>query len=872
MHRFFGRQDELAQLRKWLNEGRQLICVVGIGGIGKTRLVRECFAGGSPGGSVWVDLSPARSTAELWSAVASALGESPRRVSDARSAAEVLREREIRCLALDNFEQLLPAATELMALIDAHRQLQLVVTSRETLSLASETVLWLGPLSGEAAAELWRERIALRTGEAPAAEQAEQGRRLLERLGGIPLAIELVAHRAASLGVGALETWSGSGLELASGGPRDLSQATLERVLETSLRRLEPTERALLEVCAAFRGGFDAGAVVQVARPDAVSGEATLAGLQALRNKAWLVAADRQRLTLLEPVREFVSRKTEPARRVELLRRHAEHFATVSLDPGAVARDHANLLDAIDHLLEDDPALAARAVISTGGDALRVLDGRSLMERVDAALKHPHPPDTAAKLWLLRASIDEHLDAFVAADDDYRRAEAAAARGAKATVQSRVKRVWSFSRARRGHLEEAQQLFEQAEALSPALGQATGGVYEVLGLASALRQGSRAEAARALLEQHLGRVEHPTHRALLELELSLADADAQAYSAALERLTRARPALEAPGWTADSARAVLLEGVLKLCLGKLPEAIQQLEEAVACSERIGERRNQAYSLGYLGVARLELGEVEAALPLLQRAQRQIVHDGDRALFASYEAALHAGTGDLERARLKLSQATARPATPFLERAIRLQQVHLLVAEAWSRAARGDTGAASEASGEAAQLLDAVSPDSADAHLAMRLARRALAQAPAAAGEVQSLTVDRKGAWFTRAGTRIDCSRSANVRRALVCLTEERLLRPGYSLGWRELVSRIWPEQAMLESAAKNRLRVTIAALRKAGLHKEIMTDGTGYRLSEQVPVRWVAAEPPRARSACKGLKISPSAPRFQPHPAPSHPH
>ncbi len=111
-------------------------------------------------------------------------------------------------------------------------------------------------------------------------------------------------------------------------------------------------------------------------------------------------------------------------------------------------------------------------------------------------------------------------------------------------------------------------------------------------------------------------------------------------------------------------------------------------------------------------------------------------------------------------------------------------------------------------------------------------------APPASSAFRILEVHPQGRWFAvDEGSRIDTSPYGNVCRALTLLTKEHVARPGTAVIAGDLVRHIWPDQTILESAARNRLRVTIAKLRKAGLDDLLVTADAGYRLAHGLVVR-----------------------------------
>jgi len=78
------------------------------------------------------------------------------------------------------------------------------------------------------------------------------------------------------------------------------------------------------------------------------------------------------------------------------------------------------------------------------------------------------------------------------------------------------------------------------------------------------------------------------------------------------------------------------------------------------------------------------------------------------------------------------------------------------------------------------------------------------------------------------------------------LAEERVRYPGRAITLAALVRACWPGESILPAAAKNRLHVTIARLRRAGLEGILLHDEDGYFLDATLPTRLAnAAERPR---------------------------
>jgi predicted ATPase/DNA-binding CsgD family transcriptional regulator len=261
---FVGREHEQAELLAALGSNR-LVSLLGPGGVGKTRLALRVAAevgGDYPYGGAFVDLVPVR-PGFVVSAVAEALGvreQPPQTLLDA--LLERLQQGRA-LLVLDNCEHLVEEVADLVArILTQAPDTAVLVTSRERIGVAGERPVRLGPLAlGSEAEQLFRDRAALVAPEL-ADEVAAQ---LCAGLDGVPLAIELAAARAGSLGPDGLLAALDDRLRLLAGGrgPNERHHS-LAQVIGWSYDLLDDAERALFRRLGVFVGGFDLGAAVAV--------------------------------------------------------------------------------------------------------------------------------------------------------------------------------------------------------------------------------------------------------------------------------------------------------------------------------------------------------------------------------------------------------------------------------------------------------------------------------------------------------------------------------------------------------------------------------------------------------------------------------
>src|SRR5215472_15249375 len=146
---FVGRRGELAEVKRLL-AGSRLVTLIGVGGVGKTRLALRAAAGLRRAfrDGVWlVQLDQVRDEGLVAQAVASTLGLQDRAgYTPAAMLAEYLAGRQL-LLVLDNCEHLVDAVAKLAGqLLRAAGGLRVLATSRESLNINGETVLAVPPL------------------------------------------------------------------------------------------------------------------------------------------------------------------------------------------------------------------------------------------------------------------------------------------------------------------------------------------------------------------------------------------------------------------------------------------------------------------------------------------------------------------------------------------------------------------------------------------------------------------------------------------------------------------------------------------------------------------------------------------------------
>jgi predicted ATPase len=279
---FIGRDGPVHEVAGLLEQSR-LVTVTGPGGSGKTRLTGEVArrVAGRFADGVWLaELAPARDPAQVASVVAASLGvrEQPG-VAVAEALARVLARQQLM-LVLDNCEHVIGAAAALCAgLLPAADDVRVLATSWEPLRVAGEARYRLAPLSmsdpddeadagGSEAVALFADRARHADARFRLDEQTGSAvARLVARLDGMPLAIELAAARVEALGLAQLLGRLDDRFALLTAGDR-LSEdrhRSLAAAVDWSYRLLDEHHQQVFCFVSVFPGSFTLEAAEAVA-------------------------------------------------------------------------------------------------------------------------------------------------------------------------------------------------------------------------------------------------------------------------------------------------------------------------------------------------------------------------------------------------------------------------------------------------------------------------------------------------------------------------------------------------------------------------------------------------------------------------------
>jgi len=346
---FVGRSRELEEVRALLQRSR-LVTLVGVGGVGKTRLALEAARralDNAVDGIGFVDLAAISDPALVAGHVAASLGvgdasepELVEAVADHVGSIDFL-------LVLDNCEHVRTAAASLAdALLATSQDLRILATSREILGVAGEAPYPLAPLGlpeasddvgavrASEAVRLLVDRATLTRHDLQVDDAAfETAARICRQLDGLPLAIELAAARTKALSLDEIAEKLGDRFRFLVSWRRLTSarHRTLREAMDWSYELLAPDEQQLLARLSVFPAGATLASVALVClKGDEPEAERLI---ERLADASLIVPVDDPlgtRYRLLETVRQYAAERLRESEVEPLARRHAERMLTIA--------------------------------------------------------------------------------------------------------------------------------------------------------------------------------------------------------------------------------------------------------------------------------------------------------------------------------------------------------------------------------------------------------------------------------------------------------------------------------------------------------------------------------------------------------------
>ncbi len=705
---FVGRVHQLDELDDLVGDAR-LVTLTGIGGTGKTRLgqqiarrVADRFADG-----VWlVELAGVSDPGHVLGQIADVWRLRAGEGSLEEVLAGHLSDKQLLVL-LDNCEHVLDGAVHATRhILESAAGVSVLATSRESLGIPGEVVFTVPPLELPAGSDADRlgqiESVALFLDRARSAcrELAVDDDALATisavcaRVDGIPLAIELAAARLRSMTPAELLDRLTDSFHLLSGKSATPRQRTIDATIAWSDDLLKPETAVLFRRLSVFAGGFDIDAAEAIGAGGDLEDWEIVERIDDLVDKS-LVVAEMQadvvtRFRMLEPVRQYAAHRLAESSEVGDIRRaHADHFAALC----ATAMPHlhgSRQVEWMYRIADDyDNIRAALATLLTTADLDTYLDvcwnlhrywfhdGLHLegTELLLAGLESDLAADALARIkgWIQASELA--CDITLPISFDYaERAVALAEELGNPHALGRARMALGIATANGlGRYADGAPLTVEGDALvaqhpdptwfpDPVWDQAALDLY--CGWYFAADHPDKARRYKAGMDGF----RQTGDPAMIERSLCTAVAlgGLEDDDWIFEQLTRSVESARPIGSRTIHPHALMFRAGMAVRRNMAEEAVADADEAARLMADIGDIFCQIQSTSVAAFARVVLGRLDEAEPVLHLAARIAVsHRDDRLalLMVAVAADLAAAQGDHERAATLLGRADTHEYPP-----------------------------------------------------------------------------------------------------------------------------------------------------------------------------------------------------------------
>ncbi len=388
---FVGRTEEMAATIDAIQSGQRLVTLIGLGGMGKTRLAVEAawkLEQEFEGNVVFVSIQGMTKFEEVYPQISRAV----RRVYGLTPDLNVEITDDVPrigrlLVVVDNVEQV---DDETIAWFNdrlgRYHQMSVIMTARSQIGLDGEFSIPIGPLplpdmqatttlqdlAENPAISLFVSRARIARHDFQITERTAGAIvRLCRRLEGWPLALELAAGWSRTLTPAQMVDQVTQQYDRLASRRRDIAERhrSMGAVLDGSFEILEEPLRQALMHLVVFEGGFEHEAAEHVCPEVDI-----LAFLQDLEERNWIKSSfseGRVRFWMLETLRAYLNERVSPSARIEAAWLHAAYYAKLVQIVGGVEReewgtltsDHANIRAAFEFYASQSAYLEAVQIL-----------------------------------------------------------------------------------------------------------------------------------------------------------------------------------------------------------------------------------------------------------------------------------------------------------------------------------------------------------------------------------------------------------------------------------------------------------------------------------------------------------------------------
>jgi predicted ATPase/class 3 adenylate cyclase len=703
---FIGRDAEILTTQEMLlDPTTRLLTLLGVGGMGKTRLALHVSANlvdAFPEGVWLVELATLRDPSLVAQHTAAVFGVSAHEAEMGRGVKDVLidnlRDRSLLML-LDNCEHLIVACASLAeSLLKECPHLKLLATSREPLGIAGEHT-FLVPAMQVPESEATKDDLEAYDAtlffldRAQAAfplfhystEAVRSIAEICRRLDGIPLAIELAAARVKILSPRQIADMLENRFRLLTGGPRTALERhqALQATLEWSYNLLDDTEQSLFRRLSVFAGGWTYEAADTIFSDDFSHESECLELLSNLVDKSLVTVShqtERTRYGMLETVHQYAAELLKNSGELEAYRRkHADCFISIAeeADPelrsanqmkwlGALYDERENLRAALQWLISTNQADDAARLVGALGwfwfmRGYWVESWHWLTSLLDMT-SEPEPHFRAKAIC--RAGGLQIIQGNLAGPPDFVRE----AFETFSKLEDKQGMAWCLNLLgqlqtfEKGNIEEGKRDLSKSIELFTSLGDDWGIAWSTRYLGQLAELDGDIDRAITLQEQALSIFEeigdqwNTAHSRFL---IGGTYRDIGEYAKAEQAYQVSFALCESIDDQVMGSHALQGMGMIAVETGRFKEADEHLYTALEIFERIGDENCEYRTKGYLSRSALEQGDTGSASSLLQdsiRGYKKLNRSDQVAICLARFAKLAELSGDLPKAATLIGAA------------------------------------------------------------------------------------------------------------------------------------------------------------------------------------------------------------------------